>query len=50
MAAGKHREVHDVEQKKKMVPFITRVTTFGQPVRKLVLGVNIFDLDFCQTI
>ena len=42
MAAGKHREAfsfHDVEQRetKKMVPFITRVTTFGQPVRKLVL-------------
>ena len=28
-----------------MVPFITRETTFGQHVRKLVLGVSKFDLD-----
>ena len=42
----KHREIHDVEQSKKMVPFITRETTFGQHVRKLVLGVNKYDLDF----
>ena len=46
MAAGKHREIHDVEQTKKMVPLITREITFGQHVSKLVLGVNIFDLDF----
>ena len=46
MAAGKHREIHDVARTKKMVPFITREITFGQHVSKLVLGVNIFDLDF----
>ena len=46
MAAKKHREKQDVEQTKKMVPFITREITFGQHVSKLVLGVNIFDLDF----
>ena len=28
-----------------MVPIITRETTFGQHVRKVVLGVNKFDLD-----
>ena len=37
---------HDDEQAKKMVPLITCETTFGQHVSKLVLGVNIFDLDF----
>ena len=35
----------DVEQMKKMVPLITHEITFGQHVRKLVLGVHIFDLD-----
>ena len=38
--------IHDVEQTKKTVPFITRETSCGQHVRKLVFGVNIFDLDF----
>ena len=28
-----------------MVPLITCKTTFGQHVRELVFGVNIFDLD-----
>ena len=45
MAAREHREIHDVQQSKKMVPLITCETTFGQHVRKLVLGVNNFDLD-----
>ena len=45
MAARKHREIHDVQQTKKMVPFITCEITFGQNVRELVFGVNIFDLD-----
>ena len=31
---------------KKMIPFITREITFGQQVSDLVVGVNIFDLDF----
>ena len=45
MAAGEHGEIHDVEQTKKEVPLITREITFGQHVSKLVLGVNIFDLE-----
>ena len=45
MAARKHRETHDFQQTKKMVPLIARETTFGQHVRELVFGVNIFDLD-----
>ena len=28
MAAGEHQEIHDVEQAKKITPFITRETTF----------------------
>ena len=31
MDARKHREIHDVEQTKKMVPFITRETTSWSP-------------------
>ena len=46
MAARKYLEIHDVEQTKKMVPLITREITSGQRVSKLILGVNIFDLDF----
>ena len=45
MAAGEHREIHDVEETKKMVTFITCETAFGQHVRKLVFGVNTFDSD-----
>ncbi len=39
-------EIHDVEQTKKMTTLITCETTFDQNVRKLLLGDNIFDLDF----
>ena len=46
MTAGEHREIHDVEQTKKITPFITRETTFGQQIRQLVSGVNIFDVNF----
>ena len=46
MAARECREIHDVEQIQKMVPFVTRETTFGQYVSELVFGVNISDLDF----
>ena len=56
MAAGKHREIHDVQQTKKMIPLITCNTTIGKHVSELVLGVHMFDLDFgwnqessCQT-
>ena len=45
MAAREHREIHDVEQRKKMAPLITCETSFGQHDSKLILGINIFDLD-----
>ena len=45
MAAREHREVHDVEQTKKIAPFITRKTSCTQQVWELVFGVSIFDLD-----
>ena len=45
VAARKHREIHDVQHSKKMVTFITCEITFGQHVRELIFGVNIFDLD-----
>ena len=50
MAARKHREIHDVEQTKKISPFITREATCGQHVCELVFGVNMFDLDFWDHI
>ena len=45
MAAGKHREIHDIQQSKKMVTFITCKTTFGPHVRELDFGVYIFELN-----
>ena len=42
---GLRREIHDVEQTRKITPFMTRETCFGQRISKLVFGVNIFDLD-----
>ena len=45
MAAGKHREIHDVKQTEKVIPLITGEITFGQHVCELVFGVKIFDLD-----
>ena len=45
MAAKEHREIHNVEQTKKMIPLITCETLFGQHVSELVSGVNIFHLD-----
>ena len=39
-------EMADVEQTQKMIPFITCEVSFGQYVCELVLGVNVFDLDF----
>ena len=39
-------EVHDVKQTRKIAPFITRVTTFGQQASELVFGVETFDFDF----
>ena len=36
----------DVEQTQKMIPFITCEISLCQYVCELVLGVNVFDLDF----
>ena len=35
-----------VEQTQKMIPFLTSKFSLGQHVCELVLGVNVFDLDF----
>ena len=45
MAARTHCEIHGVKHTKKMVPLITCETSFGQHGPKLVLDVNILDLD-----
>ena len=45
MAARDHRKIHDFQEPKKIIPFMTCKTTFGQHVRELVFGVNILDLD-----
>ena len=45
MAAREHREIHDIQQTKMMVPLITCEASFGWDVCELVFGVNIFDLD-----
>ena len=36
----------NVEQTQKMIPFITCEISLSQYVCELVLGVNVFDLDF----
>ena len=41
-----HREIHKIEQTKKVIPFISWETPFAHNVRELVFGNNIFDLDF----
>ena len=46
MAVRKYRDIHDVEQTMKTVPFISSKTSFGQDVCELVFGVDVFDLDF----
>ena len=35
----------NVKQAQQMIPLITRETSFGRNVSKLVLGVDVFDLD-----
>ena len=45
MATREHRETHNVEQTEKMIPFVTRKTSFGWSVGGLVFGVTISDLD-----
>ena len=50
MIVRKHQEFHDVQQTKKMVPFITCEVYFCQYVCELVFGVNILDFDFWALI
>ena len=45
MAARIFRKAHDIEQTQKVIPLISRETSFSQNVSELVFGVNIFDLD-----
>ena len=45
IAARKHEIVHDIEQKKKMVPFVMSESALGQNASNLVSGVNLFELD-----
>ena len=54
MAARKHREIHDMQQTKEMVPFITCETSVGRHFRELVLVSKkliseMFLLNICQT-
>ena len=46
LLAARVREIHDVEQAKKMIPFVTRksLSLFALHVCKLVVGGNIIDL------
>ena len=39
-------EMADVEQMKKIVPFVTCEVTFGQSVCELMIGVNVSILNF----
>ena len=45
MAAREHREIHNIQQTRKMAPRITCEASFGYHVSKLVLVVNTLDLD-----
>ena len=45
MASKICRKDQDTAQKQKVVPLISRETSFGQNVSELVFGDNIFDLD-----
>ena len=35
----------NIKQAQQMIPLITRETSFGRNVSKLVFGVDVFDLD-----
>ena len=39
-----------IDQKKKIIPLITREISFGQDVCGLVFGVNVLDFDFVVQI
>ena len=45
MAAGTHRESHDIQLRKETVPLKTCEASFDKHVGELVFGVDIFDLD-----
>ena len=46
LSAASRAEMADVEQMKKIVPFVTSEITFGQYVCELVFGVNVSNLNF----
>ena len=46
LSAASRAEMADVEQMKKIVPFVTCVITFGQNVCKLMFGINVSNLNF----
>ena len=46
MATRIQRETHYIEHTEEVIQFIFRETSVGQNISELVLGVNIFDLDF----
>ena len=39
----------NIEQAQQMIPLITREISFGQNVRELVFGADVFDLDFFKS-
>ena len=45
MAARICRKAYDIEKSQKVIPLISRETSFGQNVSMFVFGVIIFDLD-----
>ena len=45
LSAGKRAEMTDVEQTKKIIPFITCEIAFGQNVCELMFGVDVPDLN-----
>ena len=46
LSAASRAEVADVEQMKKIVPFVTDENTIGQYVCEMVFGVNVSNLNF----
>ena len=46
LTAARRAEMADVEQMKKIVPFVTCESTFGENVGKLMFGINVSSLNF----
>ena len=46
LSAASRAEMADVEQLKKIVPFVTCEITFGQNVCELMFGINVSNLNF----